>query len=308
MKNLYRIVLLLSLPVLADSCMKEKILATDYIGETTAQADDHARFSLENDGVAADISALLETTAGFSGRGYSVQSAICDATVTADTSGSMRTLTITFNGSNCLGTRTRSGSVVISMEQDTRWRNPGATVNVSFQDLRITRNIDQKSITLNGTQVHTNVSGGLIIDLPTGAPITHTITSSDMSITFDNGQERHWNVARRRVFTYNNGIVLTSTGTSAQGSFQNVAEWGSNRFGNPFITYTTQPLVIRQDCGFRLVSGKVAHSTNLFNSTVTFGLDASGLPALTCPSTGNYFMKINWTGPSGLPRMVILPY
>lgn len=308
MKNPLRILLLIGLPLLADSCMKEKIIATDYIGETTATADDHARFTGESDAVFNDINAILESTAGFSGRGYEIQSPVCDATIIADTTGSDRSLTISFNGNNCLGNRTRTGSIVISMAQDTRWKNPGAMITVQFQNLKITRSSDQKSITFNGTQTHTNVNGGLLFNLQALGTITHTVTSSDMSVTFDNGQQRNWNVARRRVFTYNNGIVISCTGTSTQGSFQNVAEWGTNRFGNPFITYTTQPLVIRQDCGFRLVSGKLAHSTNLFNSTVTFGLNSAGMPATTCPSTGNYYLKVNWTGPSGLPRMVILPY
>lgn len=307
MKTLYRISFLIGISFAFASCMKEAITATDYIGETTATADDHARFSVEEDAIFNEINAVLESTTGFAGRGYSIQSSICDASITADTSGSTRTITITYNGSNCLGGRTRNGSVLISMPQSTRWRNPGAVISISFQNLKVTRNSDQKTMTINGTLTHTNVSGGLLANLQAGSTITHTISSTGMSVTLDNGQQRSWNVARRRVYSYNNGIVISSTGTSTQGSFQNVAEWGTNRFGNPFYTYSIQPMVIRQDCGFRLVSGKVALSTNLFNATMTYGLDAAGMPT-SCPATGNYYLRVNWTGPSGLPRVVILPY
>jgi len=296
-----------SLSLLFTSCQKEKITATDYYTETTLHSDDQSRFSTEIDGVANDANAALEITTGFAGRNGDIQSSICDATIAVDTLSSPRTITITYNGSNCLGNRTRNGVILISMAQGVRWKNAGAILNVSFQNFKVTRLSDNKSITLNGTQTYTNVSGGLLINLVTLTTITHTITSSNMSITFDNGQQRNWQVARQRVFSFNNGIVITTTGTQTEGTTTGVAEWGTNRFGNPFKTSVTQPLIIRQDCNFRMVSGKVAHATNLFNATVTFGLDAAGA-VTTCPGTGTYYLKIGWTGPSGLARIVILPY
>src|SRR5690606_23393363 len=121
------------------------------------------------------------------------------------------------------------------------------------------------SITINGTQTYTNVSGGLLINLPVLGTITHTITSSNMSVTFDNGSQRTWQVARQRVFTYNNGVVITVTGTHTDGSVIGIAEWGTNRFGRSFITAITQPLVLKQDCSFRVGSGKVVHTTPMYN-------------------------------------------
>ncbi len=295
------------LAIIFTACQKEKITATDYYTETTLHSDDQSRFSSEIDGVANDANAALEITSGFAGRNEDIQSIICDATIAVDTLSSTRTITITYNGSNCLGSRTRTGVILISMAQGVRWKNAGATLNVSFQNFKVTRLGDNKSITINGTQTYTNVSGGLLINLPTLNTITHTITSSNMSITFDNGQQRNWQVARQRVFSFNNGVVITTTGTHTEGTTTGVAEWGSNRFGNPFKTSITQPLLIRQDCNFRLVSGKVAHATNLFNAAVTFGLDATGA-ATSCPGTGSYYLKITWTGPSGIARIVILPY
>jgi hypothetical protein len=265
-----------SLSLIFTACQKDTVTATDYTTETTTHSDDQSRFSNEIDGVANDADAAVEATSGFTGRIESIQS-ICDATIAVDTLSNPRTITITYNGTNCLGNRTRTGVVVISMAQGVRWRNAGAILNVSFQNLRITRLSDNKSITINGTQTYTNVTGGLLINLPTLTSITHTITSSNMSVTFDNGQQRTWQVARQRVFTYNNGIVITTTGTHSEGGVTGIAE-----------------------C-------KVAHSTALFNATVTFGLDAAG-NATSCPGTGSYYLKIEWTGPSGIPRTAILPY
>jgi hypothetical protein len=257
--------------------------------------------------VANDADATLDATPGFSGRGDQVQTLICNATVVVDTLSNPRTITITYNGPNCQNTTTRTGVVVLSMAQGVRWRNAGAVINVSFQNLKITRLSDNKSITINGTQAHTNVSGGLLINLPTLGTITHTITSSNMSVTFDNNTQRTWQVAKQRVFTYNNGIVITTTGMHTEGGITGIVEWGTNRLGRTFTTAITQALVIRQDCNFRLTSGKVEHVTPVFNANVTFGLDAVGNPT-SCPGTGTYYLKLIWTGPGVNPHTIILPY
>ncbi|MGB3153814.1 MAG: hypothetical protein WBB06_04395 [Chitinophagaceae bacterium] len=289
------------------SCQKDSATSTDYSAESSTHSDDQSRFSGEVDAVANDADITLESTPGFAGRGEQVQSLICDATVVVDTLSNPRTVTITYNGTNCLGTRTRTGVIVISMAQNVRWKNAGAVINLSFQNFKVTRLSDNKSITINGTQSYTNVSGGLLINLPTLGTITHTITSSNMSVTFDNASQRSWQVAKQRVFTYNNGVVITTTGTHTEGTVSGVAEWGTNRFGHTFTSAISNPLVVRQDCNFRLTSGKVEHATLLFNASVTFGLDAAGNPT-GCPGTGNYYMKIIWTGPGGTPHTTILPY
>ena len=289
------------------SCQKSVSGSADETTQVTLQADDQSRVSSDVDATANDADVMLESTSAFSGRGQDVQTLICDATVVIDTASNPRTITITYNGTNCLGNRTRTGVVVISMPQGVRWRDAGAAITVTFQNLRITRLSDNKSITINGAQTYTNVSGGLLINLPTLGTITHTITSSGLSITFDNGSQRSWQVAKQRVFTYNNGVVITTTGTHTDGSTTGISEWGTNRFGNAFTTAITQPLIVRQDCNFRLTSGEVVHTRPAGTATVTFGLDSAGNPT-TCPGTGHYYMKIVWVGAGGVSHTVILPY
>jgi len=41
--------------------------------------------------------------------------------------------------------------IVLSMAQGVRWRDAGAQLNISFQNFKITRLSDNKSITINGT-------------------------------------------------------------------------------------------------------------------------------------------------------------
>ena len=300
------VTVLASTVFLLTSCQKDSSEDTDYSTESSTHTEDQNRFSTESDAAANDVVATLDITAGFAGRGQDIQSLICDATVVVDTMSNPRTITITYNGTNCLGTRTRTGVIVVSMAQGVRWKNAGAQINVSFQNFKITRLSDNKSITINGTQTYTNVSGGLLINLPQLNSITHTISSSNMSVTFDNNTQRTWQVARQRVFTYNNGVVITVTGLHSIGSLTGIAEWGTNRFGNNFTTAISQPLVFKQDCSFRLGSGKVDHATTLFSASATFGLDANG-NATGCPGANPYYLKLVLAGPRG-SRTMILPY
>jgi hypothetical protein len=304
----YLSVVTLSLAVLFTACKKDSASKTDNSAEVATTTDDQSRFSTESDAAFNDANASLEASGGsMTGREEGLEGLICDATVTIDSISSVRTITITYNGTNCSLTRTRTGKVVISMAAGVHWKNAGAVVTIDFQNLKITRLIDNKSITVNGTHTYTNVSGGLLVNLPNLQSITHTITSSNMSVTFDDGSQRTWQVARKRVFTYSNGIVITISGTHTEGTATNVAEWGINRFGKAFTTSITEPLVIKQDCSFRLTSGKITHVTPSVTASVTYGLDVNG-NATTCPGVGVYYFKAVWTGPNGNSISVILPY
>ena len=304
-KIIYSFALVLFAAVLFTACKKDnKKSSEDYTTEATLQSDDQTSFSTELDAANNDANLALESETGFNNR---VQGLICDATVTADTTINPKTITIVYNGTNCVGNRTRTGTVKLSLASGVRWKNPGAVITVSVQNLKITRARDNKSIVINGTHTLTNVSGGLLITLPVVGKITHTITSSDMSVTFDDGSKRTWQVARKREFTYSNGVVVTVTGTHTEGTATNIAEWGLNRFGNAFACAITQPLVVRQDCNFRIVSGQIQHTGPVITATTTFGLDATGKET-GCPGAGNYYFKIDWSFNSGRTNTVILPY
>lgn len=276
--------------------------------DIATHSDDQSRFQTETDEVAKDVNTVLESTPSFTGRFQGVQGVICDADVAVNTTSNPMTITITYSdAANCLGTRKRSGVVVVSMAQGVQWKTAGAAVTVTYQNLKITRLSDNKSITINGSHTYTNVSGGLLINLSSQNTITHTLTSAGMTVTFDNGAQRTWQVAQQRVFTYNGGVILTITGTHTEGNTTGIAEWGTNRFGGSFTTAITQPLVIRQDCNFRLTGGQVKHDIGSANATATFGLDATGAPT-SCPGLNFYYCKAVWTGPAGNSLSVIFPY
>ena len=304
---LYLSVITLSLAFFVSSCKKDSAVATDSATEVSTQADDQSRVSTETDAVTNDANASLEVSTSISGRDMGFQGLICDASIVADTISNTRTITITYNGANCSGNRVRTGVVVISIAAGVHWKDAGAVVTISYQNLKITRVSDNKSITINGTHTLTNVSGGLLINLPALKTITHTISSSNMSVTFDDGSQRTWSVARQRVFTYNNGVVITITGTHTDGTNTGIEEWGTTRFGKSFTNSITSPLVVSQACSFRITSGATQHVTSLATVAVTFGLDASG-NATSCPGTGSYYYKAVWTGANGKVVTVIAPY
>lgn len=292
------------------ACKKDDNKKTD--DEIATHSDDQSRVSAEVDAVANDADIAIESSTTFTGRLQNpndVMGDICDGSVAINTASNPMTITITYNGDTCLGgTRTRTGVVILSMPQGTQWKNAGAAITLTIQNLKVTRLADNKSITLNGTQTYTNVSGGLLINLPTiPNGITHSITSSGLSVTFDNGSQRTWQVAKQRHFSFNGGVIISTTGTYNNGTISNIAEWGTNRFGGAFTTAITSPIIVRQDCNFRVTSGTVVHDTPLVDATVTFGLNASGNPT-TCPGSGHYFFKVVWTATNGGSVTVIWPY
>jgi len=277
------------------SCKKDNNnnTTTDTATETKAQADDQSFFSNETDIATNDANASFEAYAGSAIQtpagietppGLSLP---CDATITVDTAGSTHTITITYNGNNCSLTRKRTGTVVISFPQGFKWKEANTSLSVKFVDFKVTRNIDNKSMALNGTRTITNISGGLLKNLATSDSIVHKIDDTNMSVSFDNDKQRTWETHFTRVLKYNNGIMIYTTG----------AITGMNRFGNAFTSTITQPLVISQSCNLNIVSGQVQHTGTNITATVTYGLDSSGSPVNSCPLLLYY--KVLWMGPNG---------
>ena len=315
------------------SCKKDTSATGDTTqSNVTTTGDDEQEVSNEADIVSNDANTALNGQTDFSGNSISemqsgttvvndvngvngntvvnglinVHQYICDATITYDTANGQRTITIVYDGTNCWGNRTRTGTVIISMPKGQHWKDVGATATITVDTLTITRKRDGKTIVINGTKTIVNVSGGLLKDLATLQTITHTINGS-LKVSFTNGSTSTWNVSKKRVFTYDNGIVITTTGTYSDGTDDNIAEWGTNRFGESFKSLISAPKVIRQDCDFRLVSGQNTVITNKGTGVITYGLDSNGDPT-GCPGTGSYYFKLVWSGSNGKTYTIIWPY
>jgi len=324
-KILYRLWVVLAFTCIVYSCKKSDSNSDTGQSNTDlqTQSDDQTQVTSENSAVLDDVTTVVTDKGGVTGAsaprairyGVTVETVpdtipytFCDGTVSVDTANGDRKITITYNGSTCNPFHTRTGTVVISWPQGQQWINPGSVLTITIQNLKITRTRDGKSITLNGTHTYTNVTGGNIAALAYNEKdtIVHTITSSNMTVTFNNNTTRSWSVARQRMFTYSNGLVMQETGTHTDGSTAGISEWGTNRWGNSFETVITSPLTIAQSCQFQLTSGQVKIIQPKVTTTTTFGLDSGGNP-IGCSDTGYYF-KVVVTGVDGKSYTFILPY
>src|SRR5439155_10746064 len=99
---------------------------------------DQSRISVETDNVTNEATATIEGNGTFSGNVLNILPEICDATISFDTSGTTKKITITYNGANCSGAHVRSGSVVLSMAKGVYWKNAGAELTITYQNLKIT--------------------------------------------------------------------------------------------------------------------------------------------------------------------------
>jgi len=287
------------------ACTKNDEQMVEIETESTEHSDDQNNIAAESDELANDYNNVVNNYTVFNGRESFSFFSPCDATITVDSTSNPKKITITYNGKVCNPYRTRKGVVVLTMPLNARWKDAGATFTVEIKNLVITYLLRNKSLVVNGNSTIKNVSGGLVRPILNLGNVVHEI-EGNMSILFNNGTGRKWQIAKRRTFAFNNGLVITTTGLATVDGISNVSEWGTNRFGNSFITAITQPLIVKQDCGFRLTSGQVTHSKMRSTVTSTFGLDSTGA-AVSCP-TGNYFCKITFVASNGVTKSKIVPY
>lgn len=295
----------LGLLISFSACKKETPPAQqEETADIQVHADDELFVSSEIDRIFNDANVLLEAN-NVSPRNQ--ENTICDATVSVDIISDPQTITISFNGGRCITNLKREGEIVLSANKGMKWQNAGSSFKVRFNDFKLTRSSDNKSITINGDQTYTNLNGGLLSNLSSLESVVHTVVSNGLSITFPDGSKRTWQVSQKRVYTYDNGIVATVTGMRTDNGDTQIAVWGTNRFGTNFTSSITTPLVIRQDCNFRLTDGVIKHTLgDLGVGTGSFGLDANG-QKISCPA-GNYYYKLEWEGSNGATLSFLLPY
>ncbi len=287
------------------ACTKNDEAIVEIETESTEHSDDQSNIAAESDELANDYNNVVNNYTVFNGRESFVFFSPCDATITVDSTSNPKKITITYNGKVCNPYRTRKGVVVLTMPLNARWKDAGASMSVEIKNLTITYLLRNKSIVINGTKSIKNISGGLVRPFIGLGTVIHEI-EGNMSIVFNNGASRKWQIAKRRTFTFNGGLIITTSGNATVDGTTNVSEWGTNRFGNTFITAITQPLVVKQDCGFRLTAGQVTHSKMRSTVTTTFGLDSNGV-AVSCPQ-GSFYCKIAFVGNNGVSKTKIVPY
>jgi hypothetical protein len=287
---------------LMNSCKKEDNDTTDTATLNQEQASDGEAVSASSDAVDDDVETIMSQTSLKSTAGAisSCMHVSVDSSQMAN-----KKLTVTFNGTNCAGTRTRSGQIEITLTQGTKWADVGAVLTVKYINVKIVKNANQKYIILNGTKTHTNVTGGLVKNLADGGSIVRKIESSDMKITFTDGTQRSWNIARQRTFSKVSGILqIKIEGFGEADGKTNLVEWGANRRNATFYTQISTPIIMSEECDYQPSSGVKIHYVGVRTITTTLGTDVNGTPVTS--GCADYY-KISWEG-VGAAKTVILAY
>jgi hypothetical protein len=304
--------LLIVLAVLAlTSCRKQ-----DNIDDSISAEDESSVSSSLNSttddaaNAVGEIQALSGKTDGLMG--------FCGATI--DSSQKMNgIIVITFNGNDCSGRVSRTGSITATLENyanGTRWRDQGAVLHLAFSDVRITSIATGAYCTLNGTHTLTNETGGLAWRVANGldqGTVTRRHTATDFSVTYADGSQRTWSVNRLRTFT-NDGTTRTVTVSSdhTEGGVAYADAWGTNRNGASFVNAIVSPITVtsaNSQCPGnwfnRPASGEVTHSVGIRSVAVQFGVDANGdaVSNGTCP----YGFEITFTK-NGHSRTKVVSY
>lgn len=284
--NLFLIALLFTFT----SCKKEKEANIESLKQLV---HDENRVTASDDDLMNDVNAVI------SGVGNkSMDAAPCNITVDSSTIISDTIIyDITFNGTTCNGIWNRQGHAKAKKHVSTHWIDAGATVYVTYYDVKFTRVSDGLSATLNGTKKFVNVNGGRISDLgSTATSIVHRVFGN-LIATFDDNTNRTWKVARQRTFTGTAGnLICTVDGLGSESSYNSLVAWGINRSGENFYTQITQSVVYKETCSWNPCAGVKVHSIPSDNKKATFtaGFDNNDQPVpvngTQCPTK----YRIDW--------------
>lgn len=307
----FRIVLslfTLVLSIAVTSCDRNKPGTIDSTEEQHSKDVD--RMKAESDQVVSDAESVMsETSLGRIAGGNGTAGTLCGASV--DTSQiAQKIITITYDGTTLCNGFVRTGTITLHLVNGTHWRNAGAVMEITHTNYTVVRQSDNKSLTFNGVKYVTNVSGFSW----TNPTRQYKERATGLTLTFDNGSQREWSLARNWNITITSfspiGISYVISGDSTVNGVANVMAWGSNRFGTTFSNSTPVPITTTygvNGCGFtRPLSGQIVHDlTGKGTLTATFGVDINGDPV----SSGcAYGYKLDWEGVNGNTASAVKPY
>lgn len=276
------------------SCKKDKIDEgnSDFASIEQLSADENDVEAITDDAM-KDVEGVLSYHGGQmkSTMGIPCNATLDSASVVNDTI----TLYITYNGLSCNGKRNRVGQVEIRKRVGTHWGQPGASINYRYINFAVTRVATGRTITLNGSKTFTNVSGGFVWQVGMAVNSVVQRVNGNMSITFDDGTTRLWNVARQRTYSGSQGqLLMTVDGFGQSGDYTNLVTWGTNRAGEEFFTQISQSVVHKELCGFDPVAGIKVHTipAQSKSATITFGYNSNNEPITgdECPTR----FRIDW--------------
>jgi hypothetical protein len=261
------------------SCKK----VTDDVDDSVS-AEDNSSVSEGMNSATDDVANVVGGIPSLSGKtdGFGQ---LCGATIDS----SQKTngiIVITFNGNDCSGRISRTGSVTATIQNfvsGTRWRDAGAVLDLDFSNVVITRIATGGHFTLNGRHTLTNETGGLAWRILNGldaGTVRHRHTASSFQLTFADGTQRTWNVNRLRTFTNIGGVrTVTLSSDHTENGVSNADAWGTNRRGDAFVSAIVTPISSNSICGwYKPTVGEATHTVANRSVDVLFGVDVTGNP------------------------------
>ncbi|UPT65470.1 MAG: hypothetical protein M0D57_13050 [Sphingobacteriales bacterium JAD_PAG50586_3] len=230
---------------------------------------------------------------------------ICGASIDTSMLTSQKQITITFDGNTPCGGKIRGGTIRAKLVAGAKWSDIGAVLLVTFTNYKVEHIATATEFTYNGTKTYINLTGGLIRTLGQNPQVTHKVRGS-MQVTFDDGTQRTWWIARKNTYDANGGNtrLIVEGDTTISNNVCTVG--GINRLGNNFLLQAPSALVLLEGCGWdRPVNGVRVHTYNNRTVSLTFGVDAQGSPA---GGSCAYGYKIEWTRLNGDIGSAVIAY
>jgi hypothetical protein len=268
-------------------CKKDKTTTTSTTPDPsslTQLAKDDAQVQASDDEISNDANgALTSSTSATKGMDTTISSCIITTKDTLIAGDSVLQITLQYSGFNTGHNFSRTGTVIITRPLGVQWKTAGCAVTYQYIGLAITKITSGKTFTFNGTRTWTNTSGGLIIDLGHGgaSPVVHQITGA-MTITFDDGSQRIWNISRQRSWsgTFPTALIVTVSGFGSNSGYSNLVEYGTNRNGEAFFSSINTPIIYNNTCTvyqWTPIWGAVEHQIPSVpkSATVTYGYNNS---------------------------------
>ncbi len=268
---------------------------------------DSNTYKAELDQADNDINDALADIDGFGKTDYHDEifsSPLCGVTIDC-TDVSQGVLYFNFDGTTpCFSpSRTRSGQIKVELIAGNTWADAGSVLKQTFTDFRVVHLASVRSIEFDGVKTLKNLEGHNWWQFLLGqTDFSYESRSTDMIVTFDNGATADWNHARTITWSYHPAntvagipyahIGFAATGDTTINGTAGIDSWGSNRFGDDFVTYYNQPLLSNTYCGlWRFNSGELVHEVAGDDYTLTLGVDQNGNPA---SGTCAYGFKVSW--------------
>ncbi|MFC2107688.1 hypothetical protein ACFLRY_05085, partial [Bacteroidota bacterium] len=209
---------------------------------------------------------------------------------------------VRYHGLNCDQTRHRTGLVLLKLKQNTNWHQKGSFVVVEFKNYKVRNVFNNHKLTIDGISIVENVSGGAIPLI--GQGIAHVVhkNESHLKIAFNGHPAKEWNLAKRLIYSGQQGkLLLSIEGYGASNGYNQLLAWGIDRDGKRFYTQIEQAVVFAEACLFLPIAGRqVFHIPgNQLSATAEYGYNISNEPIgpLECPS--NYKLVWQQGGQSG---------